>query len=147
MPKNKNITVSIVQSSEHPVWALLDCQSKDMEQNVPFFIPMQLEELHFRSLLVAQLDQCIVGIASVHNNSMRVENALGVGYISAHKNFRNIGVATALVKALFTHAKLEGKAIANTPYEIEGEIYLKHIMQREYNRFPTVDLIERDFTY
>lgn len=141
------IAITAVEDQDHPLWQVLLDQSTELKKNVPFFEPFQLEALDIRTLLVAQLDQCIVGITSFHKNSFRVENAVGVGYISTHTNYRNLGVATAMVKALFTQAQLQGKAIANTPYEPDGEIYLRHVMARTWNRFPDVELIERDYTF
>lgn len=141
------IDVTKIQSRDHPVWQLLADQKEDLEQSVRFFKPEQLDEFRFRTLLVAQIDRCIVGIISVHNSSAYHENAVGVGYVSTHKKFQNLGVATAMVKALFAHAQLEGKAIANSPYELEGEIYLQPVMQRVSNKFPTVEFVERDYSF
>lgn len=142
-----SIEVTKVQSPDHPVWQLLVDKKEDLEQSVRFFKREQLEQLHFRTLLVAQIDRCVVGIISVHNNSAHHENAVGVGYVSTHKKYQNLGVATAMVKALFAHAQLQGKAIANSPYELEGEIYLQPVMQRVSNKFPTVEFVERDYSF
>lgn len=141
------IDVSLIQSPEHPVWQLLVDQRDDLKESVRFFKPEQLNDFRRRSLLVAQLDKCIAGIIYVHNSSAYHENAVGVGYVSTHKKFQNLGVATAMVKALFTHAQLEGKAIANSPYELEGEIYLQPVMERVSNKFPTVEFVERDYSF
>ena len=139
------IEVTKVQSKEHPLWQLLIDQKEQLDGPVRFFKSDQLTQLHFRTLLVAQLDKCIVGITSVHNSSSYHENAMGVGYISTHKKYQNMGVATAMVKALFTHAKLQGKAIVNSPYELEGQIYLQPVMQREANKHTDVEFVERDY--
>lgn len=139
------IEVTTIQSTDNPVWQLLVDQKEQLDGPVKFFKPEQLQELRFRTLLVAQLDRCIVGISSVHNSSAYHENAMGVGYISTHKKYQNMGVATAMVKALFTHAQLQGKAIVNSPYELEGQIYLQPVMQRESNKYPAVEFVERDY--
>ena len=140
------IEVTKIQSTDHPVWQLLVDQKDDLEKSVRFFNSEQLRQLHFRTLLVAQLDRCIVGIISVHNATHYHENGMGVGYVSTHKKYQNLGVATAMVKALFTHAQLQGKAIVNTPYELDGQIYLQPVMQRESNKYPHIEFVERDYS-
>lgn len=146
-PSKPAIAITTVEDQSHPLWLVLMEQSKNLNKKIPFFEQPQLHALDIRTLLVAQLDQCIVGITSFHKNSFHIDNAVGVGYVSTHVDYRNIGVATAMVKALFLQAQLQGKAIANTPYEPEGEIYLRHVMERTWNRFPDVELIERDYNF
>lgn len=146
LPKKPSVQVNTVQGRDHPAWQLLVDQKDDLKESVRFFQPEQLNQFHFRTLLVAQLDKCIVGIISVHNSSAYHENAVGVGYVSTHKKFKNLGVATAMVKALFLHAQLEGKAIVNSPYELEGEIYLQPVMQKVSNKYPTIEFVERDYS-
>ena len=146
MSNKPDIEVVTIESQDHPLWQVLVEQRDELKEQVPIFSPANLWNVGHRTLLVARLDQCIVGITSITNKSFRVEDAVGVGFISTHKQFRNMGVATAMVKALFTHAELHGKAIANTPYEPEGKMYLEHVMQRVANKYPTVELIERDYS-
>ena len=147
MPTSKpTIHITKIESSDNPVWQLLADQKDELQTSIRFFNPTQLHSLDVRTLLVAQLDKCIVGIVSVHNSTFYHEDAIGVGYVSTHKKFQNLGVATAMVKALFVHAELKGKAIVNSPYELEGEIYLQPVMQRVSNKFPSVEFVERDYT-
>lgn len=145
--QNPVIEVTTIKNPDHPAWQLLLDQTGDLEKFVRFFNSEQLRQHQFRTFFVAQIDRCIVGITSVRNSSAYHENAVGVGYISTHKRYQNLGVATAMVKALFAHAQLEGKAISNSPYELEGDIYLKPVMQRVSNKYPTVEFVERDYSF
>ncbi len=142
-----DIQVTTLQSTNDPVWQLLADQRVDLKEQVKFYNPNHLHELHTRTLLVAQLDNIVVGLTVLHNNASNHENALGVGYVSTHKKYQNMGVASAMVKALFMHAQLTGKAIANSPYELDGQIYLQPVMERTSNRFPTVEFVERDYSF
>ena len=146
LPSKPTVEVTKIQSLDHPVLKLLADQTDDLESFIRFFNADQLKDFRFRTFLVAQLDKCIVGITSVQNSSTYHENAVGVRYVSTHKKYQNLGVATAMVKALFIHAQLEGKAISNSPYELEGEIYLQPVMQRVSNKFPNVEFVERDYS-
>lgn len=139
------VTVSKVQSREHPAWQLLFDQTSDLCANVKFFKNEHPHELELKTLLVAQIENVIVGITRIQNDTSHYDNAVGVGYVSTHKKYQNLGVATAMVKALFAHAQLEGKAIFNSRYELDGEIYLQPVMQRVSNKYPTVELVERDY--
>lgn len=145
MSAKPTIEVSKVQSQDHPAWKLLFDQTKDLQAGVKFFKDEHLYELDKKTLLVAQIEKCVVGIIRIQNDTMHYDNAVGVGYVSTHKKYQNMGVATAMVKALFAHAQLEGKAIFNSRYELDGEIYLQPVMERVSNKYPTVELVERDY--
>lgn len=139
------VVVHTVETKDDPAWKLLVEARDDLSSNVPFFCERQLNEMDFRTFLVATIERTVTGIVALRKESSRLENALGVGYISTHRDFRNMGVATAMVHALFAHAKLQGKAIANTRYELDGQIYLRPVMERVWNKYPTVELNERDY--
>jgi GNAT superfamily N-acetyltransferase len=109
--------------------------------SISFFDPDMMGQ---RTLLVAYNDNVVVGIAAIVEKTVWYPNALGIGYISTHDDHRNIGVATALVTALFDYAKKSCKHISNTPYEPDGERYLKHVMHRISNNYPSVTLYERN---
>lgn len=144
--RNQEVVVHTVQSEIDPGWRLLFDSRDTLQQKLPFFHPEQLDEMRFRTFLVATINNAVTGIVALRNQSVRLDNAVGVGYISTHKEYRNMGVATAMVHALFAHAHLHGKAIANTAYEPEGLIYLQPVMERVWNRYPSVDLNERDYS-
>ena len=141
------IQVTTLQSTQDPVWQLLAEQREDLKSDLKFYNPEHLHQLHTRTLLVAQLERTIVGLIVLHNDTTHHENALGVGYVSTRKKYQNMGVASAMVKALFMHAQLTGKAIANSPSELDGQIYLQPVMERTSNRFPDVEFVERDYSF
>lgn len=97
-----------------------------------------------RSFLVAFDKDEVVGVISLVMDSHRIPGALGVGFVSTHDDHRNRGVSKVLVKALFELAVHRNQAIANTSYEPEGELWLKHVMRRTAALYPEVDFYERD---
>lgn len=98
-----------------------------------------------RSFVVALSDEVkVVGIAQLVEISSRVDNAIGIGFIETHVDFRNQGISKHLVNSVFALAQSLGKDVANTSYEPDGERWLKHTMHAYASAYPNVRLIERD---
>jgi GNAT superfamily N-acetyltransferase len=102
------------------------------------------ELLPFRSYLAAFEGKKLLGLACFVESSSRIPGALGLGYLSVHPQERNRGVATKLAQALFQLAQSEGKAIANTHYEPDGEKWLRPVMTRIAAQTTGVVLHERN---
>lgn len=118
-------------------------QLKGRDQ-IPGFSLFYSDIVDHRVYVVAYLESRIVGIAQLIENSSRVPNAVGIGFIETHTDFRNRGVAKALVDEIFSMAKRQGKNIANTTYEPEGELWLRGVMERVAGQTPEVNFYEAD---
>lgn len=101
--------------------------------------------IDWRTYIVAYLENRVVGVVSLVEETKCYLNSVGVGFISTHIDYRNQGVAKALVEALFAFAALRGKNLANTAYEPLGELYLERVMQRTALQYPDVVLYERNY--
>lgn len=96
-----------------------------------------------RTYIVAIVNTVIVGVVSVADKSARINNALGVGFVSVHTDHQRKGIAKKLVANLFAHARAMKKHIANTQYETEGLLWLKPAMMQAALDNPDVLLYER----
>jgi len=137
--------IVIVDSAAHQFYWRFKLEAPLLVKNISFFEPSQIEEVHHRSWIVAYDDVCIRGLIALRKESGHIPNALGIGYISTHKKYLNQGIASLMVRSLFDYAKKLKKDIANTPYEPDGDIYLRHIMEREAMKHLDVTLYERDY--
>lgn len=84
----------------------------------------------YRNYLVAHQDGIVMGMIVFNHNTQWMDNAFGVSAVEVLPAFKNQGIAKALITELFRHAEMEGKDISITPYEDEGERYIKHIFRR-----------------
>ena len=96
-----------------------------------------------RTYIVAMLNNVVVGVVSVADKSARINNAIGVGFVSVHEDYQRKGISTKLVEHLFSYARTLKKHIANTRYEQEGLLWLKPAMLRAAKANPDVILYER----
>lgn len=96
-----------------------------------------------RTYIVALNQGEVVGVVSLVDKSFRINNAIGVGFVSVHQDYKHQGIAKKLVEALFSYAKGLKKHISNTPYEPEGLLWLKPAMTRNAALNPEVLLYER----
>lgn len=99
--------------------------------------------LSHRTYIVAFEAQAVVGLVCLVESSARIPGALGIGFLETHRLHRNRGVAKALVNGLFEFASRQGKHIANTSYEPDGERWLAPLMRSAAQRYPHVALHER----
>lgn len=77
----------------------------------------------------------IIGICCVNPNTLKGPNAIGIGYIDVHADYRNQGVGKLLVRALMQYAQKSGKAVYPGFYEPMGELYIKHVIERIANEY------------
>lgn len=96
-----------------------------------------------RTYIVALEKGNVVGLVCMREEGMWVPNALHIGYVETHPAHRNKGIATKLVEQLFLFASAEKKAISNTKYEPQGQLWLQPVMQAAAIRHPAVALHER----
>lgn len=88
------------------------------------------ETLQHRKYILVEHGIKVIGICCFNPCTFKAENALGLAYIETHKDFKNQGVSKLLVCALFDYAKVSEKRIAIGWYEPEGELYLRHQMEK-----------------
>lgn len=88
------------------------------------------ETLQHREYILVADGIKVVGICSFNPRTFKAEDALGLAYIETHADFKNQGVSKLLVRALFDYAKTLQKRIAIGWYEHEGELYLRHQMEK-----------------
>jgi GNAT superfamily N-acetyltransferase len=113
---------------------------QDLDDAFQFF---DRERIPHRTYVAVLEEGRVVGLAALLESSGRHPGALGVGFIETHAHHRQRGIGKLLVEGLFQFARQEGKAIANTEYEPDGERYLKHLMAAAAQRYPDVTLFER----
>ena len=114
--------------------------TQPLEKVIPFF---DRNMVPHRTYLAALLRRQVVGLVALVESSSRVPGALGVGFISTHVEFLNQGISSQLARALFDFALDQKKAISMTAYEPDGEIWLRHVLQRIAAATPSVQLIEQ----
>lgn len=117
--------------------SLLD--REELEAAIPLF---QRDLLGCRSYLVCLERDKVLGLVGFAEQSRRIPNALGVGFISTHRRHRRQGVARALVDALFKHAHATGRSLATTPYGRDGRRILRPLLRAATRRYPGVLLHE-----
>mgnify|MGYP002757969590 CR=1 FL=1 len=115
--------------------------SKVEADRIPFFTPGMIG---CRTFIAVYMGEKVIGIASLTEETVWMENAIGVGYISTHVDHRNQGVSKLLVDAVFDYAKETKRGISNTRYEPDGELYLKPVIQRTALKYPSVKFVERE---
>lgn len=123
---------------------LKDATEKEILKNVGYgdikFFDKPRED---RTYLAAVEGEKVLGLISVDEATARIENSVGIGYVSVHREHKSKGVSRLLVKELFEYAHQVGKNIANSGYEPQGRQRLRHVMRRTATMFPTVQLFER----
>jgi len=113
-------------------------RNKDLEHTVKFFTL-----LTNRTYIAALKGDRVVGLAALVEDSIRQPGSIGLGYISTHRDYRNQGIAKVLVQALFELVLAENKNIVNTHYEMDGLMFLEHVMHRVAKLYPSVILTEQ----
>lgn len=72
----------------------------------------------------------IVGAVCLDENPRDLQFTIKIGYVSVSPAYKNKGVATKLVAALFEYAEQQQKSVQNSKYEPEGMQYLKPLLHR-----------------
>ncbi len=101
--------------------------------------------VNFRTYVVALEAGKVVGMVALLDQTMRMENAVGVGFVESHLDHRNRGIARVLVDGLFQYARKSRKAIANSAYTSDGRKWLQPLIKEAAERYPDVPLHEREF--
>lgn len=97
-----------------------------------------------RQYFAAVEDGKVLGLLCYIEQSAWLENAFGMGYTSVAQEYRNRGIAAALVEAFFAFAASEQRGIFITPYEPDGKLYLRKLVLRAATKHK-VRILERDF--
>ena len=115
--------------------------SKSLAPVMAHFDPDMLAHRSYLAALDPQGQ--VLGLVCFVESSARTPGALGIAFVSTHVQHRRQGVARALVEALFELASTESKPVAMTPYEDDGEKYLKPLVAHFAAQFPSVTVYER----
>lgn len=101
--------------------------------------------INCRQYVLALDNNSIVGVLSFVEHSMWMPNGIGIGKIQVHRNYRNQGICTGLVHILFEFANTYWDGIVVSPYEPDGEKWLKHIIARYSKQYPDLKILEREY--
>jgi GNAT superfamily N-acetyltransferase len=98
----------------------------DHNENFDVFnrLPFLTTSLDGESYVVLATEKrFVVGVYAFENYD---KNNIKTLYIQVDKNYRNKGVATQLIKNLFTWAKQNNKGIIISQFSEDGKKYIKH---------------------
>ena len=94
------------------------------------FVHFSHDVVNYRSYLICRIDDQVAGMIVFTEQTRWLENGFGLGVVTVSPKFKNQGVGKFLVEHFFQLAKLHGKDVRVTPYEKEGELYLRHVIRR-----------------
>lgn len=113
-------------------------------------VNLDFEEFEFvqdvincRQFVLALDGNKIVGMISFVDHSLWMPNGLGIGKAQVHSKYRNQGICTKMVEMLFEYADAHWDGIAVSPYEPDGERWLKPLIARYSKRYPALKILER----
>lgn len=113
----------------HLLESLDDCYRMGLVARMPFFEGWRCCRKYLAATDPANHDE-VIGLICFKDTTAYVPGYLSLAYVSVAREHRNKGIATALARALFTHAKVKGKGVFVSAYEPDGRRYLRKVLRR-----------------
>lgn len=101
------------------------------------------EVVQSRLFVLALEGNKIVGMISFVDRSLWMPQGLGIGKVQVHSKYRNQGICTHMIEMLFEYANKYWDGIAVSPYEPDGERWLKPLIARYSKQYPSLKILER----
>lgn len=130
-------TVEIMSGQE-----MYDALSSDINADMPtrlkYYDPKEgLQELHF----VIKDGNKIVADAGVQENPYN-DKQLWSKHFTVDPNYRNIGLATKLVDAVFDYASTHNYDLVRSIASLMGEKYLANVIDQAKEKYPELKVVD-----
>lgn len=113
----------------HLLESIDDCHRMGLIALMPFFDGWRADRKYVAATDPTNREE-VVGLLCFKDAATCAPECLGLTYVSVAREHRNKGIATALVQALFTYAKAQGKGVFVSAYEPDGLRYLRKVVRR-----------------